>query len=75
MKKEDYVAIAVKVLKVTKEVAIENNKEIAKNVIYFWNPVKGGLHMIIGNDGTYLAATSAVNPDKLIEEFNNGKRN
>ena len=41
---------------------------------YFHNPVRGGSSIIVDEDGTYLFATSLVNPKDHIQSFLDGKR-
>lgn len=70
-----FVEVAVKVLKITETEAINNSKIISENAVYFWQDERGGLSVIVASDGTYLAATSSVNFEKHLEEFNSGRRN
>ena len=51
-----------------------------KNVIdneltYYWNPKRGGLHLILNTNGEKLEATSQISFDRLLTDFKNGKRN
>lgn len=57
------------------ELKIHSKKIDEGNATYYWNENKGGLQMLVDANGQYLASTSAVTFDKLLEEFNNGKRN
>lgn len=53
-----------------------NSKRIDEsNATYYYNQERGGKHVIVADDGSYLAAGSATNYEKLLEEFNNGRRN
>ncbi len=70
-----FVEVAIKVLKITETEAINNSRIISKNAVYFWQDGRGGLSVIVASDGTYLAATSGVNFEKHLEEFNSGRRN
>lgn len=63
-------------LKISKEIAMHNYKELTgMDAYYFWNPVRGGLSVIIKPNGERLFATSGVSFLKHLEEFNTGKRN
>ncbi len=68
----DYVSA---LLKLSKEETEKNCKKIDENLTYYWNPVRGGISLIVDNEGNYLAATSSVNFDDLLEEFKTGNRN
>lgn len=64
-----------KLLNLSKEETLKNSKKIDENLTYYWNPVRGGISLIVDNDGDYLAATSSVNFDELLKEFKTGNRN
>ena len=42
---------------------------------YFWNPVRGGLSVIINHRGERLIATSSVSFNEHLKAFKEGKRN
>ena len=67
--------IASKVLKESVE-NLKNNYEILEedHAILFWQSFRGGNSVIVADDGSYLAATSAVSPEKLLSEYRNGRR-
>ena len=70
------VKIAAEAMKVTVEVAEENYKEIEKyDAYYFWNPVRGGISVIVGKDGVKLSAVSGLNYEKHLQAYIDGKRN
>lgn len=53
-----------------------NSKRIDEsNATYYYNSSRGGKSVIVTDDGTYLAAGSATSFEKLLEEFNKGRRN
>ena len=55
---------------------LKNNfKRLDCNATYYYNPNRGGRSMILSDDETYLAAGSSISFEKLLEEFQNGKRN
>ena len=62
-------------LKMSKEETKKNSKELENNLTYYWNPERGGISLIVDNEGNYLAAASSVNFDRLLEEFKKGDRN
>ena len=68
--------IAAKSMKVTILEAEQHYKEIPEIAgFYFWNPVRGGISVIINQNGEKLAATSGVNFDRHLDEFKKGRRN
>lgn len=73
---KEIVSIAASVLKISVEDALRNSKEIPNyNLMYFWNPIRGGLSVIINKEGEKLVATSSVNFEKHLKAFLDGKRN
>ena len=65
-----------KILDVSVEELNNNSKKLDDiNATYYWNPIRGGISIIVAEDGSYLAATSGVNFDTLLEEFKKGRRN
>lgn len=53
-----------------------NSKRVSEvNATYYYNPTRGGKSIIVSDDGSYLATSSAMSFEKLLEEFNNGRRN
>ena len=62
-------------LKLSKEDALKNSKKVDDNLTYYWNPVRGGISLIVDEKGNYLAAASTVNFDDLLNEFKTGDRN
>ncbi len=63
-------------LNMNKNEILNNSKRIEnENATYYWNSSRGGISLIVSDDGSYLAATSSVNYDRHLEEFKNGKRN
>lgn len=70
------IQIAANVLKISEEQVEMNYKEIPNsNAFYFWNPVRGGLSVIINSNYEKLAASSAVDFNRHFAAFNEGKRN
>lgn len=75
MEKEIIEKAAAKI-KVSEDEAIKYFKDVPEiNGYYFWNPIRGGLSVLINFDGEMLAATSSVAFDRHVEAFLNGKRN
>ena len=68
----DYVS---QLLKLSKDETEKNIKNLNDNLMYYWNPVRGGISVIVDNEGNYLAAVSSVSFDKLLEEFKKGNNN
>lgn len=74
--KKEIIEIAAKTMKITPEEAEKHYKELPEEgAFYFWNPVRGGICVIIAPDGSKLAATSAVNFERHLEEYKKGRRN
>lgn len=49
------ITTVIEVMKVPIEVAEEHFKELPEhNAYYFWNPVKGGIAVIVGKNGKNL---------------------
>lgn len=70
------VSIAAKVMKVSEDVAMSHCKEIPDlNAYYFWNPVRGGIAVIVNEEGEKLGATSSISYQKHLQAFIDGKRN
>lgn len=63
-------------LKMNKQDILKNFKRLeSEKATYYWNPIRGGISLIVSDDGSYLGATSSVNFDRHLEEFKKGKRN
>lgn len=70
------IEIAAMSMKTTFEEAAKHNKPIPDiNAFYFWNPVRGGISVIVSENGEKLAASSAVSFQKHLDAFVAGKRN
>lgn len=68
--------IAAETMKVPIEVAEDNFKELPEqDAFYFWNPVRGGIAVIVGNDGEKLGASSGVSFDQHLQAYVDGRRN
>ncbi len=73
---EKILKIAEEVIKIPREECLQHYKELPEiGAFYFWNPIRGGLSVIIDKDGTKLVATSAVSFEKHVDVFKSGKRN
>lgn len=59
------------------EMVLEDNSKMLDeiNAMYYWNPVRGGLAIIVDNNGEKLVATSSVSFEKHYNDFCAGKRN
>ena len=70
------IEIAAKAMKTTIEEASKHNKPIHEiNAFYFWNKMRGGISVIVSENGEKLAASSAVSFQKHLDAFIAGKRN
>lgn len=62
------------------DMSVEDVKKYSKEVpeidgYYFWQPVRGGIAVLINKNREKLGATSSVSFDKHLEAFKEGKRN
>jgi hypothetical protein len=74
--KQELFEIAAKAMHVTVEEAQQHWKEIPEHDSYYlWNPVRGGISVIINNNGEKLAATSSVSFERHLKAFLEGRRN
>ena len=68
--------IAAKVMKVSVEEALKHSKKIPEqDAYYFWNPVRGGIAVIVSTQGEKLGATSSIGFEKHLKAFLEGRRN
>lgn len=73
---EKILEIAAQAMHVEVENAAKHWREIPEhNCYYFWNPIKGGISVIINTNGEKLGAGSAVNFDRHLKAFLDGRRN
>lgn len=74
--KTEILEIAAKTMKVSVEEAEKHCRKIEEiNAYYFWNPVRGGIAVIVNEAGERLGAASGVNFEKHLKAFIDGKRN
>ena len=70
------ITTAIEAMKVPIEVAEEHFKELPEqDAYYFWNPVRGGIAVIVGRNGEKLAASSGISFEKHLKAYIDGKRN
>lgn len=73
---EQVFEIAAKAMKVSLEDAMQHYKVLDDiHAYYFWNPMRGGISVIVDDSGEKLAAASAVNFERHKAAFVSGKRN
>ena len=70
----DLIECISKVLKISRDEVIENSKSLGSGLTYYWSPVRGGLSLIVDEKGDYLAASSSVSLDNLLEEYKKGEK-
>ena len=76
MNGENNLAKIADILKMSVEELESNSKRVDDlDAMYYWNPTRGGISMIISSNGEYLAATSSISFEKLLSEFKQGRRN
>lgn len=67
---------AAEVLNISLNEALTNYEEIADEKLhYFWNPIRGGVSLIINDEGEKLAASSSISFEQHLQAFKNGRRN
>lgn len=72
----EIIKIASGVLGISVAETEKNFKEIPEiEAYYFWNPIRGGLAVIINSNGEKLAATSSVSYETHLQAFIDGRRN
>lgn len=70
------IELAAKVMKVPAEDAMKHYKKIPEiDAYYFWNPSRGGIAVIVSENGEKLGATSSVSYERHVAAFISGKRN
>ncbi len=68
--------IAAEAMRTPLETAKTHFKEVPEiEGYYFWNPVRGGIAVLVSKNGEKLAATSSVSFQRHLEAFISGKRN
>lgn len=68
--------IAAGVMKVPVEEAAQHCRPVPElDAYYFWNPVRGGIAVIVASNGEKLGAGSAVSFEKHVQAFRDGRRN
>lgn len=76
MMERKVIETAALVMKIAYVEAEKHYKEIPEiDAYYFWNPVRGGISVIINKNGEKLGATSSVSFEKHVKAFQEGKRN
>ena len=70
------IIMAAEAMNVSTEVADKNYKELPEqDAYYFWNPIRGGIAVIVGNDGKKLCASSGISFERHLQAYIDGKRN
>lgn len=73
---EEIIETAASVMRVSVSDARDHYKKIdGLDAYYFWNPIRGGIAVIIDDKGEKLAATSSISFNKHLQAFLDGKRN
>ncbi len=68
--------IAAKAMKLSVEEVKKYQKAVPEiDGWYFWNPIRGGIAVLVNAAGEKLAATSGVSFEKHLKAFQGGKRN
>lgn len=73
---QELIEIAANVMHVTFDEAEKHWKAIPEHdAYYFWNPVRGGISVIINEKKEKLGATSSVSFERHLKAFLDGRRN
>lgn len=76
MERDKLIEIATKILNIPPETAKKYSKTVPEiDGMFFWNPVRGGLQVLIGATGEKLAANSSLSFEQILTAFQKGKRN
>ena len=70
----DHVEMAARILKIAPE-DVRSAPVPDSDAVYYWDPRRGGLAVIIDSAGERLLATSGVSPEKHMGDFKAGRRN
>ena len=71
----DIVKCVSEALGISESEASNNCKVVDENLTYYWSNERGGISLIVDKEGNYLAATSSVSFERLLEEFKKGDKN
>lgn len=73
---ERIIELAANAMKTTKEEAMNHRRKIPElDAYYFWNPIRGGIAVIVDSHGEKLAATSSVSFERHLQAYLDGRRN
>ena len=73
---ENILQTASEILGISVDDVQKNSKPVTEENAYFcWNPVRGGLQMIIKDNEEKLVMGSAFSFEKILAFFREGKRN
>ncbi|MCD7733204.1 MAG: hypothetical protein LUH56_07175 [Oscillospiraceae bacterium] len=76
MEKDKLIEIAAGILNISPENANKYSQAVPEiDGMFFWNPVRGGLQVLIGATGEKLAANSSLSFEQILTAFQKGKRN
>jgi hypothetical protein len=75
LQNSEQITLAAKLLQISVEEVQENGGFVEDNgALYVSVPVKGGVSIIIGKDGTVLFADSSIGYSRHLQEFEGGRR-
>ena len=74
MNNENNLSKIADILRMPVEDLEEHSKKIDEiDATYYWNPIRGGLALIVSSNGEYLGATSSVDFERHLSEFKKGE--
>jgi hypothetical protein len=75
MQTDEQIALAARLLRRSIEEIKDNSVVIKINgALYVSFPVRGGVSLIVGHDGTVLFADSSIDGNQHFQEFEKGRR-
>ena len=73
---KEIIEIAAKVVKLPEDEVVKHYRELPEiNAYYFYNPIRGGIGVIVDENLEKLGATSRVSFERHLQAFKDGRRN
>ena len=68
-------AVAAALLRVDVDELYAHSIEVPEiDAFFYWQPIRGGAHLLVARDGSVLFAISSLALADMIEPFRNGRR-
>lgn len=73
--RHDAAVIASELLGVPLDVVSTHSDELSGlDAFFFWEPTRGGGHIVVGRDGSVLFGISALSRQQMVDAFAAGRR-